>query len=649
MLMALTLGFGSAVAREANTPGAVAAAPEADNPDVIAAAPARPQMVEDPLGGVPADEPRLEEYSHGGYALFIAGRGWSLAVLFLIVASGLGGYMQDLAERLTRRVNLQVAIFALFLLTVTWLAGLPLEIYRGFVREKEFGFMNQSLGAWLVDRGRLFAVGLLVQVLFVVLLYVAIRRLGRRWWIAGAVIGIVFIILLQAVFPVFIAPLINDFKPLEDAALRTDILALAQSQGIPAREVYQVDASRQSEHNNAYVAGILGTQRIVIYDTMLKRFAPREIRAMVGHEMGHYVLNHMWKGIAAGIPLIAVLFFVLDRFSRRIIRRRPNLGIRGLEEPASLPVMLLVLNIGLLLALPLIGLVSRKFERDADRFTLEVVGDPAATASALIKFGRYDLAEFDVHPLIEKLLYSHPALGRRVRHAQEYARQHPGTVTAAIRPDTQAGPRSVGFLVVDGVYNSELIAPFDVLQHIRFHSPDDWPETFVVSPDGRPVRTFEGLTLTPDYSFLTAPPIDVLVVPSAEHSMDSDLENEALIAWVRETGRSARHVMSLCDGAFVLARAGLLDGIEATTFPSDQDRFEKTFPAVEMVRNVSFVDAGHALTSVGGTKSYDVAMWLVEKLYGEKVARGIGGGLVIDWNAKAIPRRIVPPPAPAAD
>lgn len=198
------------------------------------------------------------------------------------------------------------------------------------------------------------------------------------------------------------------------------------------------------------------------------------------------------------------------------------------------------------------------------------------------------------------------------------------------------GPRSIAFLVVDGVYNTELTAPMDILQHIRFHSEHDWPEVFLVSPDGKPVRTFEGLVITPDHSFATAPAIDVLVVPSAEHSMDTDLENREMIDWVRRTGREARHVISLCDGAFVLAAAGLLDGIQATTFPSDQDAFAEAFPKVQLVREVSFVDAGHALTSVGGAKSFDVALWFVERTYGSEVAKGVGRGLVIDWDAGAI-------------
>jgi len=191
-------------------------------------------------------------------------------------------------------------------------------------------------------------------------------------------------------------------------------------------------------------------------------------------------------------------------------------------------------------------------------------------------------------------------------------------------------PLLAGFLIVDGVYNSELMAPYDVLQHTIFHTQPGI-EVTTVSPDGKTVTTFEGLRLEPHHSFETAPPLDILVVPSAEHSMDSDLENEAMIAWVRETGKNARFVISLCDGAFVLAKAGLLDGHAATTFPDDQKRFAEMFPQVDLRINVSFVHDGRMLTSEGGAKSYDVAMYLVDLLYGEEVAQGVGHGLLIDW------------------
>jgi transcriptional regulator GlxA family with amidase domain len=183
--------------------------------------------------------------------------------------------------------------------------------------------------------------------------------------------------------------------------------------------------------------------------------------------------------------------------------------------------------------------------------------------------------------------------------------------------------------VVDGVYNSELMAPYDVLHHTVVHTdPDPGIEVFVVSPDGEAVTSFEGIRIVPHHSFESAPPIDILVVPSAEHSMGSDLENREMIDWVRETAGFARWVMSLCDGAFVLAEAGLLDGRSATTFPSDYDAFAERFPDVHLRINVSFVHDGKYLTSQGGAKSYDPAMYLVDRLYGEAVAQGVGRGLL---------------------
>lgn len=214
----------------------------------------------------------------------------------------------------------------------------------------------------------------------------------------------------------------------------------------------------------------------------------------------------------------------------------------------------------------------------------------------------------------------------------------------------QDRPLRAGILVVNGVYNTELAAPFDVLQHTRYHTRPGM-EVFTVSPDGKPITTFEGLKLTPDYAFANAPAIDILVVPSTRGSMDADLQNQPLIDWVRKTGSQARNVLSLCDGAFVLAKAGLLQGIPATTFPDDYGRFSQQFPEVDLRINVSFVDAGKILTSQGGARSYDVAMHLVDKLYGTRVAQGIGQGLLIPWPPDPdtmAPREIVPQPSAAA-
>ena len=201
---------------------------------------------------------------------------------------------------------------------------------------------------------------------------------------------------------------------------------------------------------------------------------------------------------------------------------------------------------------------------------------------------------------------------------------------AAFDVDTSRKLR-VGIVVVDGVYNTELTAPMDMFHHTVFHD-EVGMQVFLVGPSQEPVTSFEGLRILPDYGFDEAPEIDILVVPSAEHSMDTDLKDARLIDFVRSRGAQAEIVLSLCDGAFVLAAAGLLDGLEATTFPSDIDALEKAFPAIKLQREVTFVRHGKFVTSVGGEPSFEGALYICEALYGAKAARGIAGGLVIDWD-----------------
>jgi len=202
-----------------------------------------------------------------------------------------------------------------------------------------------------------------------------------------------------------------------------------------------------------------------------------------------------------------------------------------------------------------------------------------------------------------------------------------------IEPVAEGQSFNTAFLAIDGVYNSELMAPFDIFQHTIFHTKGGI-RVFTVNETLDTVTTFEGLKLIPDYAFDSPdlPEIDILVVPSAEHNMDSDLENEILISWVSEVGKQADYVVSLCDGAFVIAKSGLVEGKESTTFPSDIERYKVTFPSLVVHEGVSFVHHDNLLTSAGGAKSYDVALYLVHHLYGEQVAKNVGRGLVIDWD-----------------
>jgi len=198
---------------------------------------------------------------------------------------------------------------------------------------------------------------------------------------------------------------------------------------------------------------------------------------------------------------------------------------------------------------------------------------------------------------------------------------------------------NVGFLIMDGVYNTELTAPYDIFQHTQYRKGIKAMNVFMVADTDDPVRTFEGMRILPDYNYLKdkLPKIDILVVPSAEHHLDTDLENTAMIDFVRRVGKEAKYITSHCDGAFVLAKAGLLDGLKSTTFPSDIDKYKEMYPELEVISDVLFVHDGKAITSAGGAKSFEAALYLSELLYGKEIAKSLAGGLVIEWELDSIP------------
>jgi transcriptional regulator GlxA family with amidase domain len=201
----------------------------------------------------------------------------------------------------------------------------------------------------------------------------------------------------------------------------------------------------------------------------------------------------------------------------------------------------------------------------------------------------------------------------------------------------------VAFLVMDGVYNTELTAPFDIFQHTKFRDGIKPMHVFLVANTLASIITFEGIRILPDYNYLDdeLPVIDILVVPSAEHHMDTDLEDLKMLDFVKKIDKQAMFMTSHCDGAFVLAKAGLLDQVATTTFPADIGASVQMFPQLDVRSNVMFVHDGKYITSAGGAKSFDAALYLCELIYGREVARSLAKGLVIDWNLEEVPRVII--------
>ncbi len=202
---------------------------------------------------------------------------------------------------------------------------------------------------------------------------------------------------------------------------------------------------------------------------------------------------------------------------------------------------------------------------------------------------------------------------------------------------------NAAFLIMDGVYNTELTAPYDIFQHTKYRDGIKPINVFTVADKSSFVTSFEGLKIIPDYNYLKdlLPSIDILVVPSAEHHLDTDLDNKQMINWVQKVAKNAKYVTSHCDGAFVLAKAGLLEGYESTTFPSDISNYKEMFPDLKVVSDVLFVHHGKYITSAGGAKSFEASLYLMEKMYGQEIAKRLAKGLVIDWDLDKVPHRYV--------
>ena len=206
-------------------------------------------------------------------------------------------------------------------------------------------------------------------------------------------------------------------------------------------------------------------------------------------------------------------------------------------------------------------------------------------------------------------------------------------------PELNPDSYNVAFLIMDGTFNTEFTAPFDIFQHTKFREGIKAMNTFTVANTLEPITTFEGVRILPDFDYTKddLPQIDILVVPSAEHSMDKDLKDSIMLNFIKETDKNALYMTSHCDGAFLLAKSGILDSVASTTFPSDVENYRKMFPNLNIKDNILFVHDGKYITSAGGAKSFEAALYLCEVLYGKEIAKSLAKGLVIDWDLSKVP------------
>ncbi|MGD0200028.1 MAG: M48 family metallopeptidase [Bryobacteraceae bacterium] len=367
----------------------------------------------------PEKKARSDAYFEGGYWLILWDFLYGAGVSILLLATGFSARMRDIAERLTRRKPLATWLYWAQFSIALFVLGFPLAVYEGFLREHQYGLSNQTFGAWFGDQSKQLGLAIVLTGIAVVALFGIVRRLPKTWHIWGGVAAVLFLMVSMLIYPVFVAPMFNKYTLLADARIRDPILRLARQNGIRATAVYQMDASRQSKRVSANVSGFLGTERITLNDNLLNRCSPQAVMAVMGHEMGHYVLNHVYKMLGF-LAIIVVLFFAGLRWglSRSLARWGGRWRIRDLGDPAVLPLAVLILSVFSFVYTPIDNTLVRTQEYEADIFGLNTARQPDGFAEAALLLGEY--RKLEPSPLEEYLLFDHPSGRTRIYSAMRW-------------------------------------------------------------------------------------------------------------------------------------------------------------------------------------------------------------------------------------
>jgi STE24 endopeptidase len=378
----------------------------------------------------PAQRARSNAYFEGGYWLSLWDFLTIAVVMWLLLQFGWSARMRNLSERITRFRPLQTALYWVQFILVTSVLMFPLTAYEGYFREHKYGLLNQTFGSWMKDQIVGLAVSLVLGAILVVPLFGLVRKLGRSWWVAGAVLMIVFLAFVSLIAPVYISPLFNRYTKLEDATVRDPILSMARANGIPGKDVYEFDASRQSNRVSANVSGFAQTLRISLNDNLLKRCTLPEIETTMGHEMGHYVLNHSYKGLVMmGVVFVIGFAFVNWGISFSLARWGQTWGVQGIGDVAVLPLAVIVFSVYFFLMTPVTNTITRTMEYEADMYGLNAARQPDGEANVDLLLGEY--RKMDPGAMEEFIFYDHPSGRTRITAAMRWKAEHPETSSPA--------------------------------------------------------------------------------------------------------------------------------------------------------------------------------------------------------------------------
>jgi len=424
VLLVLLLSY-TAIAQSKSEPGQLPGTAMPTITSVPAAAQPSPTFNADAatdayLALIPAEaRARSDAYFEGGYWMILWDFLYVVVVMLLLLNLRWSAGMRNLAERITRFKPLQTLIYWIQYLVITTVLTFPLSVYEDYYREHKYGLATQTFGPWLWDQIKNLGVELVLGGLLVVVLFGIVRRLQRTWWVWGSAVSIVFVVFVALIAPVYLIPIFNKVTRLDDPKVTQPILRLARANGIPAKDVFEIDASRQTTRMSANVSGFGSTMRITLNDNLLRRGSPEEIQAVMGHEMGHYVLNHVYNGILF-FSVVIVIFFALLRWALDWSFKRwgEKWEIRGTGDTAVLPLVVLLGSIFFFVMTPVLNTFTRTQEHEADMYGLNASRLPDGFAQAAIHLGEY--RKMSPGAMEEFVFFDHPSGRHRIHDAMTW-------------------------------------------------------------------------------------------------------------------------------------------------------------------------------------------------------------------------------------
>ena len=371
------------------------------------------------LDRLPADVvARSNDYFEGGYWLQLWNFVLGLAISWLLLRKQISARVRDACARLGRVGVVRDALYGVFYSLASWVLSLPLDIYQNYIREHQYAMATQTFGPWFVDQLIGLGVQTVVFALALAVLYAVIRRTGERWWIWGTLATMALMVFAVLVGPVWIDPLTNTYKPVNDPVVKAAVLQMAHADEVPVDNVYEFDASRQTTRVSANVSGIFGTASVRLNDNLLRTSLP-EIRAVMGHELGHFVMNHVYKGLCEFSLLILAGFLFVKWAMDALLRRfGAAWGLQGVGDVAGFPLFIAVFSVFMRVTTPINNTLVRSQEIEADRFGLNLSREPNGMAEADLKLTEY--RKPDPGPIEEFVFFDHPSTRHRVHDAMQW-------------------------------------------------------------------------------------------------------------------------------------------------------------------------------------------------------------------------------------